>query len=348
MPSPIESPGAFVEIGYHPGNGGDGKGTDAVTTEDIELRQVLPSPSAPDGLVPIAYSVSLAGTALYLFVEEGIEHEMSSTTAGPDQPFFPKAMMEWPYRAEVVEASPKGATSTALVGLDVANPMIELLPSGELVVIGPRANRYRDGTTDLNCLVFSREGHLLRRFTVGDGIKDGFSDNHGRIWIAYFDEGIFGNLGWGDQEGPAPIGESGLNCFDGSGKKLWDFGLAGGEDLISDCYAMNVAGADTWIYFYAEFPLYRITEEFQAREWKIGLKGCGAFAVSDGNILFSGQYNDGPETVYLAEWGDDTIGRFKKSRLVKPNGRPIDEGRLICRGPTVNYFDESGWFQYIL
>jgi len=319
-----------------------------MAVEDIELRHVMPPPLATNGFVPIAHSVSFAGTALHLFIEAELSEEMFATTAGPGQPIFPKTVMARSYRAELIEASPEGARSTAVEGLDVAYPMIEVLPSGELVVIGPRAKRYRDGTTDLNCLVFNPQGQILRRFLVGDGIQDAFSDNQGRIWVSYFDEGIFGDFGWGNAGGPMPIGASGLNCFDDFGNIVWDFGQAGGGDLISDCYAMNVDGANTWIYFYVDFPLYKITDDFQTRSWEVGLKGCSAFAVSDTKILFTGQRGDEPGTVYIAEWEKNSIGHFSKNRLVKPGGQAIEKGRLICRGPTVNYFDDFGWFHYTL
>ena len=53
---------------------------------------------------------------------------------------------------------------------------------------------------------------------IGDGIEHistchGGKDDRGLIWVAYGDEGIGGNFGWGlSDEAPPPLGMSGLVC----------------------------------------------------------------------------------------------------------------------------------------
>jgi len=316
--------------------------------DEIMLQQVSPSPTAPVGFVVAAQSVSAAGTGLFFFVEKGAYEDIFSRTTNAGGASFPNTKTAVPYHGLLIKIGPDYQEQTKIEGLDVTNPMIDLFPSGDIVIVGPRACRYRDGSTDLNCIVYSAQGALLRSFLVGDGVQDAFADRLGRIWVSYFDEGIFGNLGWGNEDDAKPMGSSGLNCFDKYGKVIWNFNQANSGETLVDCYAMNVDGAKTWIYFLDGFPLFEIADDFQTRRWDVGLEGCGSLAVSETRLLFTGQYNDSPGTVYIAHWKNDSIGQFRKTRLVKPDGRPTAKASLVCRGSILNYFDDEGWFQFAL
>ncbi|MFI7578403.1 hypothetical protein [Micromonospora sp. NPDC049497] len=60
----------------------------------------------------------------------------------------------------------------------------------------------------------------------------------GKLWVGYFDEGVYGNFGWGGP-GPAPIGATGIARFTETLHPEWHFPT---DDLspIDDCYALNV------------------------------------------------------------------------------------------------------------
>ena len=52
----------------------------------------------------------------------------------------------------------------------------------------------------------ARAGELRRQFVLGDGIKHVQTTAAGDIWVGYFDEGVYGNYGWGNDPDSEPIG----------------------------------------------------------------------------------------------------------------------------------------------
>ncbi len=67
-----------------------------------------------------------------------------------------------------------------------------------------RAELRKDGTYDLNGRVFGPDGALRREFLLGDGIQDVQTTAEGDIWVSRFDEGVYGNLGWGGRGDDPP------------------------------------------------------------------------------------------------------------------------------------------------
>jgi len=112
-----------------------------------------------------------------------------------------------------------------------------------------------------NARIYDRiTGELKREFVFGDGISDAQATSTGYIWTGYFDEGVYGNFGWGDWNNETgysspPIGSCGLICWDAqTGNRLYRYG---GD--VSDMYAMNcISDDELWIYYYTAFPLARL------------------------------------------------------------------------------------------
>jgi hypothetical protein len=164
-------------------------------------------------------------------------------------------------------------------------------------------------------------------------------DNLGRIWVSYADEGVYGNFGWG-QPGSPPVGAAGLVCFSESGQKLWEYPVDA-EDTITDCYALNVSGSAAAICFYTDFPICRISSDFELQYWKTNLRGCHEFAISENKALLSGQYDDPPDRAYLGNLDKGQFGNPQEARLVLPDGSGISEGQLLGRGRYLYFFDTS-------
>jgi hypothetical protein len=175
---------------------------------------------------------------------------------------------------------------------------------------------------------------------LGDGIENVFVDDRGRIWVSYFDEGIFGNFGWG-HPGPAPIGSAGVVCFARNGRKIWELSEADAGSM-ADCYAMNVSGASAAIYFYTDFPLCKISADFELAFWKTELRGCHTFAISERSVLFSAQYDDRPDTVYFSTLGEGRLNEPVQLTLTLPGGAALPQGKLIGRGRRMYFFDAAG------
>jgi hypothetical protein len=208
-----------------------------------------------------------------------------------------------------------------------------------VLVVGARCAWYAEGEFDLNGVVIDPSTDTWERMLLGDGIAGACIDRHSRIWVSYFDEGIFGNFGWGNP-GPLPIGAAGLVCFSGSGEKVWEF-----EGKIEDCYALNVSGSEAFVYYYTDFPICRVSSDFRVTSWRTELRGCRHLAVSGSKVLLSGQYDDPPGTGYLGMLDGDALRDVQPVSLVLPNASPLPTHRLLGRGQHLHYFGDNAIYR---
>jgi hypothetical protein len=129
--------------------------------------------------------------------------------------------------------------------------------------------------------LYNRVGESRESIDLGDAIKDVQTTADGKIWVSYFDEGVYGG-GIGAQQG--------LVCFDAAGTpifKYFDFAEQNKLPFIDDCYALNVAGnEETWLSYYSAFPLVSIKNFQLDRAWKDF--GCmhGAFGITSDAVIF--------------------------------------------------------------
>jgi len=93
--------------------------------------------------------------------------------------------------------------------------------------------RYQDGwllgeRRGGRTLVYDRHGSLTSTFDLGDASQDLQTTPDGKIWVSYFDEGVFGG----------GIGAQGVVCFDNTGLPIFRFGEFAerqGLPAICDC-----------------------------------------------------------------------------------------------------------------
>jgi hypothetical protein len=164
---------------------------------------------------------------------------------------------------------------------------VQPLPGDELLLVCARCHWAPKGKHDRNARVYGPDGRLVREFLLGDGIQRVQTTADGRIWTSYFDEGVFGNFGWRD-----PVGASGLVCWDGHGRRLYEYRPPPGADAICDCYALNVpSDEEVWFYYYTDFPLVRLRRDSTATVWPCPVRGADAFAVAGPHVLFRGGYD---------------------------------------------------------
>jgi hypothetical protein len=170
---------------------------------------------------------------------------------------------------------------------------VQPLPGGEVLLVEARCRYLSKDAHERNAAVYTHDGVLARTFTLGDGIQDVQATPDGRLWVSYFDEGVFGNRGWGMGDADSePLGAPGLVLFDGNGQRLSAYDAeAAGTDSIADCYALNVASDDeTWLCFYTGFPLVRLRAGETPAVWETSVSGTQALAVTDTHVLFAGSY----------------------------------------------------------
>ena len=312
----------------------------------IEFEKVLDLPSCEEAFSLVRCAVSDRGSGLFLFVEDLAKDEVH----GMDRDSFaafPKTRMENPSRLKLIELASNESREVELPPLDMAFPLVDVFPDGRVLVAGARCRYRGPGDYDRNGAVYDPSNGELSRILLGDGIADLAIDARGWVWISYFDEGVFGNYGWGSR-GHQPIGSHGLNCFDDTGEILWRFSGAGDFGEIDDCYALNVQDATAAVFYYTEFPLCLISGEFEKRCFKTGLRGCRSFAINGSTVLFARQYKEPASTAHLGKLLNGEVGCLERVEIGLPDGSLISSGQLLGRGGDLHYFDDDAWYRFKL
>ena len=227
-----------------------------------------------------------------------------------------------------------------LAEVEIAFPSVQPLPDGEVLLVGARCH-YRDGDPEKNAVVFSRDGKVLRRFVLGDGINSVQITDKGMIWASYFDEGVFGNYGWNQ-----PMGASGLICFDSTGRILWEFKPPAGFDPICDCYALNVAKNAVWACYYTDFPLVKIDSTKRVQGWKNDVGGASALAVDGRRALLWGGYGEKRARCVVQDIGSEALAHSREVEVGLPSGFELMGATVIGRGSTLHAFAGNSWFTF--
>lgn len=279
---------------------------------------------------PVAFGVSAAGE--WLLAGRIGDAQLR------DERGFPKSMLDELHEWRVLRGEGSLLSeSIRIVGERTSFQFVQPLSEGVLLV-GPRCAWRSDGP-ETNAAVFDAAGSLIRRLTLGDGIEDVRTTPAGAIWVSYFDEGVFGNLGWG-RPGPAPLGQSGLVRFDGLGqpRESYDAERAS-TDAICDAYATNVdARGVVHVYFYTEFPIVRLRDGEYTR-WKCGISGARALAVRDDRALLVGSYGQPSQGRILELRSDGQAAEVEECTVTTPEGDPIASMRVASVGPDIYFFD---------
>ncbi|MGO4569647.1 hypothetical protein AB4Z52_32535 [Rhizobium sp. 2YAF20] len=207
-----------------------------------------------------------------------------------------------------------------------------------------------DGETPgLNAHLFDANGKVLESFHAGSSISDIQGDSAGRIWISYFDEGVFGNHGW-NGPGPAGLGSGGLVCVDIAGHIHWQHNHPEAERYIDDCYALNVTGLDIWFYYYSDFCLGQIRPEFMTSYSEVPFRGSHAFATDGKIFVFAAQYREEPTLCHLAVLGPEGMKCRANIRLVLPKDVDLNPRITLikARGEWLHLFQAGIWAAYHL
>lgn len=188
---------------------------------------------------------------------------------------------------------------------------LHVQPFGEGWLLGDT----RGGRTD----IYDRAGRPQRTLDLGDASEDLQTTPNGKIWVSYFDEGVYGR-GVGSQQG--------VVCFDPSGHpifKYFDFAIENELPLIDDCYAMNVIGEDeVWLSYYSAFPLVSIRNFQLHRTWNDFGPIGNAFAIFDDFVVF-------PKCYTRVNGGNSLLLRRTLSEAPKDESLEAidDEGKTI-------------------
>jgi len=312
--------------------------------DDLQLSLVADLSPHLAGPIPVSLSAGPAQEAVCLAVHEADREALFAQHSQPGWATFPKPRAEHRYEASVLVHDGRNVRRTAIED-DTSFPHVQPMPNGEILLVGARCQRLPDGSAQLNARVYGPDGQLRHEFCLGDGIEDVQATLDGNVWVSYFDEGIYGNFGWGGPDGQEPLGAAGLVRFDAEGREEWQYRPPDGVGAIDDCYALNVADGMTWAYYYSNFPLVRIDPAGNVDVWRTDVHGARAFAICEDQVLFYGGYKEERQRCTLWRIGDGEVMDPRELRLIVPSGDRFQGTRLVGRGSILHAFDGPIWYQ---
>ncbi|MBB5203547.1 hypothetical protein HNQ51_000840 [Inhella inkyongensis] len=297
-------------------------------------------PSASDSLrerigqhTVVTFNVGPLGEACVVLALKPIDYRTTSPGA-----VFAKTVPDSPQRYRVLIARDGLVEADTFIEGEPFN-IHEVQPLGtdEILLACGRSCYRGPNDFEINGRVYSRDGRFLRAILLGDGIQNLQATRRGALWVAYFDEGIFGNFGWRE-----PVGAAGLVAFDAQGERLYEFEPTGGLEAISDCYALNVASdEDVWCCYYTDFPLVHLRDRQVVSSWKSPVEGAHAFAVGEGHALFAGGYGN-RHLFRLVQLGPQGSARVVGEFELRDNaGAAIEAMYTVGRGSSLHLLGDG-------
>jgi hypothetical protein len=310
----------------------------------VRRHGVITADDAGDVLV--ATSIGPNGEAIALWTSpEGLT-ALTATTTQPGWASFPDPRASRPAAARVTVHRSGPETSVTFVDLPLAHPTLQVLPDDRVLVVAARC-RWRPDGPDRNAIIYDTDGRVVAEGTVGDGIEHVLVSRSGHIWVGYFDEGVYGNYGWGDAGAPPPLGAPGLVRFSPDLEPDWRYPTnVEPWGAISDCYALNIDGDTAWACYYTDFPVVRV-QAGTVMGWRNTIAhGARALAVADPNIAMCSGYGPNRDVLVIASRGQDQLHKLSEYRLVLPDGSPLPATvQAIGRGADLHLINEGEWYR---
>lgn len=145
---------------------------------------------------------------------------VTSTTVSAGGACFPDPAVARPVDVRITVHTPELAAVTRIADLALAHITVQPMPGGRFLVAGARCRWRRDGP-DRNGVVYDADGQVVCERVLGDGIGHVLATSDGQVWIGYFDEGIYGNYGWGQDGTDEPVGAYGIVRFSPDLAPVW-------------------------------------------------------------------------------------------------------------------------------
>ncbi len=234
-------------------------------------------------------------------------------------------------------------TTTPIAWRPVAFPSVQPLPDGKVLVVGARC-RWRPEGPERNAIVYDARGSAVLEQTLGDGISHVLTTPRGEVWVGYFDEGVYGNYGWGNRDSAPPVGRHGLSRWSSDLDLRWQY-PAGEWGAISSCYALNVHDDTAWAYYYTDFPVVRVDGD-TVTGWHNDVSGASALAVDGSTVAFFGGYGPDQDKLITTVPLENRLLVTGEHRVVQPDGRPLPgSARVVGRGGELNFLVEDRWLR---
>jgi hypothetical protein len=301
----------------------------------------------PDGDVLACASVGPAGEVVAVWTTpDGLEGVTSATVSAAGAS-FPDPGAAQPVAARITVHTPELAAVTRIADLALAHITAQPMPGGRFLVAAARC-RWRPDGPDCNAVLYDTDGQVVSEHVLGDGIAHVLADSTGQIWAGYFDEGIYGNYGWGRADSEEPIGAYGIVRFSPDLEPTWHYPKyteVGPWDAVSDCYALNVDDTSAWACYYSDFPVVRIRDG-AVTGWHNGIRGASALAVAGSRVALFGGYGPDCDRLALVELDADRARPAAEYRAMLPDGEPLAPGvQVIGRGSRLHFLTGNDWYQ---
>lgn len=167
------------------------------------------------------------------------------------------------------------------------------------------------------------------------------------MWIGYFDEGVYGNFGWGGR-GREPIGAPGIVRFSTTLKQAWAYPGGSSAPPVSDVYALNVTDEAVWSCYYTDLPVVRIAGD-RVTVWRNEVQGASAIVAGATTVALVGGYPGDRDRVVVGDLTDDAFVPRRSLRLRLPDGDELPGGLgLVARGEELHVIGERRWWKVSL
>lgn len=327
--------------------------------EAIDAASITQLPTLISGWQSVCYNVLADGTLAVLVTDADITGEQQRLEATDQAGSRPESSSNM---AELI------AHANAQIWTAIANGPWMVGPSFPLETAYPQFARFGDGRwlivatrtqDEPNARVLGSDGDLLARFMLGDGIEHIAIDTEERIWVGWFDQGIFGNRGWSLADHEWPPSSNGIGRFTDDGDVLplpaWPTGVG----PIDDCYALSVIGASAWVCPYMNFPLMHLVPGGKPRWWRSRVSGAEAIAIDGDYAVLAGGYTADANRLALIAIRGSGAGEYAPLRATwrLPLRRlPPSEstpGRVWHRpdlltgcDDTIHLVDDGTWYRW--
>jgi hypothetical protein len=181
-----------------------------------------------------------------------------------------------------------------------------------------------------NAFVFEPDGTLIRSFYAGDGIETLLADKRGKIWIGYFDEGIFGAFDPPKGHPGYRYGPNGLVRIDDRGDVEFAYNELFPKRFISDIQALTLDDSDrAWFCPYTDYFLASASrQDVDFVLPRTPFAGADAISIGDDCFAFFGGYT---RSSMIALVNRSTL-RLRLIQLCDDNGNTLSPTRVATRG----------------
>ena len=310
-------------------------------TIEARLHAEVTPPATHEHLV--TSGIGPAGELVALWSDESGAAALRGRVEGSNGVSYAAVSAERTVLCTVTVHAPDRVRATVL-GVGSANNEIQPLPDGRVLVAGARSALTEHGAT-ANAAVYDDAGLQVAEGVLGDGINHLLTTRAGDIWVGYFDEGVFGNLGWGDHG--RPLGDCGIARFDEGLRQVWTYPGGRQAPPVSDCYALNVTDTQVWACYYITFPVARITGD-HVRTWTNEVGAASAIIGEDTRVALFGGYKEHRDRLVLGALTGDRFEPQLTTRLTLPGGAPVTGVQVFARGAELHLLDGRTWWKVAL